>query len=133
MLVRWSGLTETKEGRLVVIAVVGGTLMLGLAVGNLLVAGAADAAADDVRHLLRHELSTVSDETIAGYPDSAETIEELAVDAVADEPAQVLGSVERDDEVVVAVQSGWGWQIRCIEAELRGDATVLTYVRHEPC
>ena len=37
------------------------------------------------------------------------------------------------DEVVVAVQSGWGWQIRCVEAELRGDATVLTYVRSRPC
>ena len=49
-------------------------------------------------------------------------------------PGRVLGSAQVDgDEVVVAVQSGWGWQIRCVEAELRGDATVLTYVRSRPC
>ena len=37
-------------------------------------------------------------------------------------------SAARDrDEVVVAVQSGWGWQIRCVAGELRGDATVVTY------
>jgi hypothetical protein len=35
--------------------------------------------------------------------------------------------------VLVAAQAGWGWQIRCVEAELRGNATVLTYVRSRPC
>ena len=57
----------------------------------------------------------------------------MAVDALVGQPAQVLG-VDRpeDDAIVVAVQSGWAWQVRCIEAELRGDATVLTYVESRP-
>jgi hypothetical protein len=127
------GLSETKEGRLVIIAAVGGTLMIAVALGNLAMAGAADTDADDIRSILRRELSTVSDDAIATYPDSAEVIETMAVEAIAGEPARVLGSTRRDDEVVVAVQSGWGWQIRCIEAELRGGATVLTYVAARPC
>ncbi len=128
------GLTETKEGRLVVIALVAGTLMIAVALGNLVMADAADAAADDARRLLRRELAAVSDEVIAAYPGSAEAIEAAAIDALQGEPAQVLGSTQPDDgEVVVAVQSGWGWQIRCITAELRGDATVLTYVQPRPC
>jgi hypothetical protein len=128
------GLTETKEGRFVVIAVLGGTLMIGAAIGNLLMAGAADAAADDVRVALRRELATVSDDQIDGYPASAEAIEAVAGDAVRGMRAQLLGSSQVDEgEVVVAAQAGWGWQVRCIEAELRGDATVLTYVRPRPC
>ena len=129
----WRGLTETKEGRLVVIAVVGGSLMIGAALGNLAMAGAADSTAEDVRRQLRHELATVTDDDITAYPGTAEAIEATAVEAVAGEPARVLGSARRDDEVVVAVQSGWGWQVRCIQAELRGDATVLTYVHARPC
>lgn len=129
----WRGLTETKEGRLVVIAVVGGTLMMAVALGNLAMAGAADATAEDVRHLLRDELAAVSDDDIAAFPRTAEAIETTAVEAIAGEPARVLGSARRGDEVVVAVQSGWGWQVRCIQAELRGDATVLTYVHSRPC
>jgi hypothetical protein len=132
--VRLQGLTETREGRFVVIAAVGGTLMIGIAIGNLVMAGAADSAADRVRDALRRELSTVSDEQIAGYPESASDIEAVAADAVRDEPARLLGSAQVDEgEVMVAVQSGWGWQIRCVEAELRGDAMVLTYVRPRPC
>lgn len=131
---RIRGLTDTKEGRLVVVALVGGTLMIAVAVGNVLMAGAADSAAEDVRRHLRRELAAVSDEMIAGYPDSAEAIESLAVDALEGQRASVLGSARPDgQEVVVAVQSGWGWHIRCIEAELRGDATVLTYVEPRPC
>ena len=72
------GLTETKEGRLVVIAVVGGTLMIALAVGNLAMAGAADAAAADVRERLRRELAVVADEVIDRYPGSADLIEAAA-------------------------------------------------------
>jgi hypothetical protein len=131
--VRLRGLTDTKEGRLVVIALVGGTLMIGAALGNLAMAGAADSTADDVRRALRRDLSAVSDEMIAGYPASADDIEAMAVESLEHESARVLGSVQRDDEVVVAVQSGWGWQIRCVEAELRGGATVLTYVRPRAC
>jgi hypothetical protein len=128
------GLTETKEGRLVVIALVGGTLMIAVALANLAMAGAADGTADDVRHLLRRELAAVPDEAIDDYPESAGRIEAVATEALDDEPARVLGVAQPDDgEVVVAVQSGWGWHVRCIEAELRGDAVVLTYVRSRPC
>ena len=128
------GLTDTKEGRFVVIAVVGGTLMLVVAIGNLMMAGAADSAADEVRVALRRDLAVVSDDMIDGYPETRQAIEAVAIDAVAGGPGRVLGSAQVDgDEVVVAVQSGWGWQIRCVEAELRGDATVLTYVRSRPC
>ena len=128
------GLTDTKEGRLVVIALVGGTLMIAVAIGNLLAAGAADRAAESAREALRRDLSTVTDEMIAAYPASRSAIEDLAVEAVADERARVLGSSRVDeDEVAVAVESGFAWQVRCVEVELRGDATVLTYVRPRPC
>jgi len=128
------GLTDTKEGRFVVIALVAGTLMLVVAIGNLVMAGAADSAADEVRTALRRDLAAVSDEMIDGYPATRQAIEDVAAEAVAGGPGRVLGSAQVDEhEVVVAVQSGWGWQVRCVEAELRGDATVLTYVRSRPC
>jgi hypothetical protein len=128
------GLTDTKEGRFVVIAIVAGTLMLVVALGNLVMAGAADSAADEVRTALRRDLAAVSDEMIDGYPATRQAIEDVAAEAVAAGPGRVLGSAQVDEhEVVVAVQSGWGWQVRCVEAELRGDATVLTYVRSRPC
>ena len=128
------GLTDTKEGRFVVIALVAGTLMLVVAIGNLMMAGAADSAADEVRTALRRDLAAVSDEMIDGYPATRQAIEDVAAEAVAGGPGRVLGSAQVDEhEVVVAVQSGWGWQVRCVEAELRGDATVLTYVESRPC
>jgi hypothetical protein len=128
------GLTDTKEGRFVVIALVAGTLMLVVAIGNLMMAGAADSVADEVRTVLRRDLAAVSDEMIDGYPATRQAIEDVAAEAVAGGPGRVLGSAQVDEhEVVVAVQSGWGWQVRCVEAELRGDATVLTYVRSRPC
>ena len=128
------GLTDTKEGRFVVIALVGGTLMLVVAAGNLMMARAADSAADEVRTALRRDLAAVSDEMIEGYPATRQAIEDVAAEAVAGGPGRVLGSAQVDEhEVVVAVQSGWGWQVRCVEAEMRGDATVLTYVRSRPC
>jgi hypothetical protein len=132
--VRLRGLTDSKEGRLVVIGVIGGTLLVAAAILNLTMGRAADASADDVRVSLRRELAMVSDETIDDYPDSAPTIERMAVKAVGDRPARVLGTARPDgEEIVVAVQSGWGWQVRCVKAELRGDATVLTYVTSRPC
>jgi hypothetical protein len=131
--VRTRGLSDTKEGRFVVIALVGGTLMIAVTLGNLLMDGAADATADAVRDRLRRELSVVSDESIARYPASAEAIEAAAAEAVRGEPVRVFGTTARDGEVVVVVQAGWAWQVRCIEAELRGDATVLTYVRSQHC
>jgi hypothetical protein len=128
------GLTDTKEGRFVVIALVGGTLMLVVAAGNLMMARAADSAADEVRTALRRDPAAVSDEMIEGYPATRQAIEDVAAEAVAGGPGRVLGSAQVDEhEVVVAVQSGWGWQVRCVEVELRGDATVLTYVRSRPC
>ena len=128
------GLTDTKEGRFVVIALVGGTLMLVVAAGNLMMARAADSAADEVRTALRRDLAAVSDEMIEGYPATRQAIEDVAAEAVAGGPGRVLGSAQVDEhEVVVAVQSGWGWQVRCVEVELRGDATVLTYVSSRPC
>jgi hypothetical protein len=132
--VPWRGLTDTKEGRLVVIAAVGGTLMIALAMGNLLLAGAADSAADDVRASLRHDLAVVSDEMIEGYPSTRDAIEQVAAAALADGQGRVLGVVGSDrDDVTVRAQVGWAWQVRCIEAELRGDAVVLTYIRSRPC
>ena len=131
---QWRGLTETKDGRLVVIALVGGTLMIAVAIGNLLAAGAADRAATEAREALRRDLSMVTDEMIATYPASRAAIEDLATEALAGERATVLGSTRLDDdEVTVAVESGFAWQVRCVEVELRGDATVLTYVRPRPC
>ncbi len=128
------GLTDTKEGRLVVICLVGGSLMLVVALGNMAMASAADDTAGEVRTALRRELAAVDDDTLAAYPQTAGEIEAVAVDALVGQPARVLG-VDRpeDDAIVVAVQSGWAWQVRCIRAELRGDATVLTYVESRPC
>jgi hypothetical protein len=132
--VRVRGLTETKEGRLVVIGLVGGTLLLATAALNVMMGRAADSTADEVRRSLRHDLSLVSDEEIAAYPATSAEIEQMARSAVAGHPASVIGTAQPDgDEVVVAVQAGWGWQVRCIRAELRGDATVLTYVNPRPC
>jgi hypothetical protein len=132
--VRVRGLTETKEGRLVVIGIVGGTLLLATAALNVVMSRAADTTAEDLRRSLRRDLSVVSDEEIATYPASSDEIERIARSAVAGHPARVLRTTQPDgDEVVVAVQSGWGWQVRCIRAELLGDATVLTYVDARPC
>ena len=127
------GLTDTKEGRFVVVAL-SPAPSCSWWLGNLAMAGAADSAADEVRTALRRDLAAVSDEMIAGYPATSQAIEDVAAEAVAGGPGRVLGSAQVDEhEVVVAVQSGWGWQVRCVEAELRGDATVLTYVRSRPC
>jgi hypothetical protein len=132
--VRIRGLTDTKEGRLVVICVLGGSLMLAIALGNMAMAASADDTASNVRRSLRRELASVDDATLAAYPASAGEIEAVAVDALVGQPARVLGVDRPDpDAVVVAVQSGWAWQVRCIRAELRGDATVLTYVDAHPC
>jgi hypothetical protein len=128
------GLTDTKEGRLVVICLVGGSLMLVVALGNMAMASAADNTAGEVRRALRRELAAVNEDTLAGYPQTAGEIEAVAVDALVGRSARVLGVDQpEDDAIVVAVQSGWAWQVRCVRAELRGDATVLTYVESRPC
>ena len=128
------GLTDTKEGRLVVICVVGGSLLLAATVVNGLMGHAADETATSLRHSLRRELSLVSDESISEYPTSASSIERLADKAVDGRGGRVLGTAKPDgEEVVVAVQAGWGWQVRCIKAQLLGDATVITTVDARPC
>jgi hypothetical protein len=128
------GLTDTKEGRLAIIVVVGGLLVVGGAFANVLMANAADDHAGDIRRALRHDLSAVSDETISGYPDTREAIESAAARAVRDLPARVVGSAQDEHgPVVVAVETRWGMQSRCVTAELRGDATVLTDVHHGDC
>ena len=71
---RATGLTETREGRLVVICLVAGSLLLAAAAANIAMAGAADDAAQDVRRTLRRELSTVDDETLSAYPATATEI-----------------------------------------------------------
>ncbi|MGH9112472.1 MAG: hypothetical protein ACRDZN_09300 [Acidimicrobiales bacterium] len=129
------GLTDSKEGRLAIIVVVGGILLVGGTLANGGMSNAADDHAGDVRWALRHDLAAVSDETLAGYPGSRDVIESAAERAVRDMPARLIGSVWRDDDemVVVAVETRWGLHSRCITAELRGSATVLTEVGHGSC
>jgi hypothetical protein len=134
--VRATGLTESRNGRLVIICLVGGSLLLAAAGANVAMAGAADDSAEDVRRALRRELAAVDDETLAAYPATAAQIEAAAVSALVGSSGHVLGSAQPDgegSEVVVAAQAGWAWQVRCIRAEMRGDATVLTYVEPRAC
>jgi 4-amino-4-deoxy-L-arabinose transferase-like glycosyltransferase len=121
------GITETREGRLTVIVVVAGTLLVVAAVANVWMANAADAEADEIRRSLRRGLAAVSDQTLDDFPDSGPTIEDAVGRALDDEPARVVRLTQPDgDEIVVAVETSWGWQLRCVEAELRGGGTVLT-------
>jgi hypothetical protein len=129
-------LADTREGRLTIIVVVGGTLLVATAFANVWLANAADDQADRIRSALRRDLAAVSDEQLAAFPESMPTIEDVARTALADaHEGGRLMRVEQpdDDEVVVAVESGLGWQRRCIEAELRGDGTVLTAHAPRPC
>jgi hypothetical protein len=110
-------------------------LVLGGTLANMAMNDVADDRAERIRRALRHDLVAVSDETLAGYPDTRDNIESLAVRAVADLPGRVVGSARLDDgdPVVVAVETRWGIQARCVTAELRGDATVLTEVDSGGC
>jgi hypothetical protein len=132
---RLTGLTDTKEGRLAIIIVVGGVLVVGGAIANVAMGNLADDRAAGVRRALRHDLAAVSDETLAAYPASRPTVESLVVQAVRDLPARVVGSAQPADggPVLVAVETRWGLQARCVTAELRGDATVLTEVAGGAC
>jgi hypothetical protein len=61
-------------------------------------------------------------------------VEAAAQRALAGEPARLVRIDQPDDdEVVIAVETSWGWQLRCVEAELRGGGTVLTDPRTGPC
>ncbi|HEY8526123.1 MAG TPA: hypothetical protein VIL48_14225 [Acidimicrobiales bacterium] len=128
------GITETKEGRLTVIVTVAGTLLVAIAAANVWMANRADEEADEIRGALRGGLASVPDAVLAQFPDSGPAIEEAAHRALAGRGARLVRITQPDDdEIVVAVESSWGWQLRCVEAELRGDGTVLTYHDSGPC
>jgi hypothetical protein len=115
--------------------IVGGVLVVGGTLANVAMNNAVDERAEDIQRALRHDLVAVSDETLADYPESRESIQSRAVEAVRDLPGQVVGSARPDqgDPVIVAVETRWGIQARCVTAELRGDATVLTEVHAGDC
>jgi hypothetical protein len=128
------GITETKEGRLTVIVAVAGTLVVAAAFANVWMANGADGEADDIRRALRRGLTHVPDPVIEAFPESGPTIEAAVRRSLSDEPARLVRITRPDDdEVVVAVESSWGWQLRCVEAELRGGGTVLTDHDTGPC
>jgi hypothetical protein len=129
------GLTDTKEGRLAIIVVVGGVLVVGGTLANVAMNNVADDRAERIRAALRQDLVSVSDETLGDYPDTRDSIESRAAGAVRDLPGRVVGSARPDegDPVIVAVETRWGIQVRCVTAELRGDATVLTEVHSGGC
>jgi len=114
---------------------VGGSLVVGGALANMAMNNVVDDQADSIRQALRHQLVAVSDEALADYPETRDAIESRAVDAVRGLPGRVVGSARLDDAdpVIVAVETRWGIQARCVTAELRGDATVLTDVHSGGC
>jgi hypothetical protein len=129
-------LADTKEGRLTIIVVVGGTLLVALSFLDVWLANTADDEADQVRVALRRELAGVDDATLEAFPDSGEQIAQAAARALADDGLGArVARVERPDrdEVVVAVETGMAWHPRCVEAELRGGGTVLTHRQARPC
>ena len=73
--------------------------------------------------------------TLANYPASRDSIESRAAGVVRDLPGRIVGSARPDEDgpVIVAVETRWGIQARCVTAELRGDATVLTEVHSGEC
>jgi hypothetical protein len=135
---RWPlrGLTDTKEGRLAIIIVVAGVLVVGLRLADVVATHRADAAADDVRRALRTELRPVPDDELAAFGDDSSGVEDAAARALRHQPARLLAVGAAEDTtppVVLVVETGWGWQARCIRAELRGHGTVLTEVRRSHC
>ena len=115
--------------------IVGGLLIVGGTLANMAMNNVVDDRAEGIRQALRHDLVAVSDETLADYPGSRGSIESRAVEAVRDLPGGVVGSARRDEDhpVVVAVETRWGIQARCVTAELRGDGVVLTEVHAGGC
>jgi hypothetical protein len=129
-------LADTREGRLTIIVIVGGTLLVALSFIDVWMSNAADDQADRIRAVLRRELDDVPDATLRSFPGSAEALAQQAQDALADAgaPGRVVHVARPDrDEVVVSVDAGLGWHPRCVEAELRGSGTVLTHRRGRPC
>ena len=115
--------------------IVGGLLIVGGTLANMAMNNVVDDRAERIRQALRHDLVAVSDETLADYPASRDSIESRAAGAVRDLPGRIVGSARPDEggPVIVAVETRWGIQARCVTAELRGDATVLTEVHSGEC
>ena len=129
-------LADTKEGRLTIIVVVGGILLVALSFLDVWLANTADDEANEVRVALRRELAGVDDATLDAFPDTGQEIADDAAQALADAGLGArVTRVERPDrdEVVVAVETGMAWHPRCVEAELRGDGTVVTHRYAHPC
>jgi hypothetical protein len=145
------GLTATKEGRLAVIIVVAGVLVVGLRLADVVAAHKADDMADDIRRSLRTELGPLPDATIAAFGTEssgsagssessagagANPVEQATERALRHHTARLLAIGASDDTappLVLVVETGWGWQARCIRAELKGHGTVLTTVRRSHC
>jgi hypothetical protein len=130
------GLTDTKEGRLAVIVVVAGVLVVGLRLADVIAAHKADDMADDVRRELRTELGPLPDDELAAFGVDSSTVEQAAERALRHQPARLLAIGASEDTappLVLVVETGWAWQARCIRAELRGHGTVLTEVRRSHC
>jgi hypothetical protein len=115
--------------------VVGGFLVVGGILATMAMNNAVDDRAERIRRALRDDLVAVSDDDLADYPETRDSIESRAVGAVRGLPAQVVGSARPHDgdPVIVAVETRWGIQARCVTAELHGDATVLTEVHSGAC
>jgi hypothetical protein len=135
------GLTDTKEGRLAIIIVVGGLLVVGLRLADVVATRRADAAADDVRQALRTELRPLPDDDLTEFAADSEPVAAATERALRDQPARLLALGTGEDEdtpssivpVVLVIETGWAWQARCIRAELQGHGTVLTEVRRSHC
>lgn len=137
------GLTATREGRLAVIIVVAGVLVVGLRLADVVAAHKADDMADEIRLSLRTELSPLADEDITAFgtrsdsgSDGTGAVEAAAERALRHRTARLLAIGASDDTappLVLVVETGWGWQARCIRTELRGHGTVLTTVRRSHC
>jgi len=135
------GLTDTKEGRLAIIIVVSGLLVVGLRLADVVATRKADDAADSVRQALRTELRPLPDDDVTGFAADSGPVEDATERALRDQPARLLALGTGEDEdtassivpVVLVIETGWGWQARCIRAVLQGHGTVLTEVRHSHC
>ena len=130
------GLTDTREGRLAIIIVVAGVLVVGLRLADVVATHKADDAADDVRRALRTELRPLPDDELVTFASDSSPVQDAAERAVRHQPARLLAIGAPEDTappVAVVVETGWAWQARCVRAELRGHGTVITEVRRSPC
>lgn len=128
-------MTETRDGRLAIIVTIAGTVLVGASFVNVLGNNAADDRADDVRLGLRTELTELPDDAELTFPVDTGPIEAAVAQALDGRRGRLvaIGRPDHRRMTVVAVETGWTWWLRCIRAELRGDATVLTRVAPGPC